>query len=121
VSVDFVGLMPPKLNVPLIVLGTSNGEIVDLYNESYLRAVVIDERGLAFTFDSDKYSRIVVRFCSIRDLRVEQPPDWDPRESDQIDHLLLRPEGPWPRVVFKAGGLDYEFDCDALSLALEVD
>jgi hypothetical protein len=121
VTVDYVGMKPPEPNVPLIELVTSDGAIVDLYNESTLRAVVIDERGLAFEFISDKSSRIVVRFGGIRNLRVEQPPDWAPQESGQIEHLLIREEGPWPRVVFKAGGLDYEFDCGAICLTLEDD
>lgn len=120
-SVDFVGVKPPTPNVPLIELETSDGKVVDLYNESTLRAVVLDERGLAFEFTSEESSRIVVRFCSIRNLRVEQPPDWAPEESTQIEHLLVREEGPWPRVLFKAGGLDYEFDCGALCLAVERD
>jgi hypothetical protein len=117
--VDYVGVRPPELNVPLIELETDNGEIVDLYNESSLRRVVLDERGLAFEFISEKSSRIVVQFCAVRNLRVGQPPDWAPQESAQIEHLLIREEGPWPRVVFKAGGLDYEFDCGALWLTLE--
>jgi hypothetical protein len=121
VTVDFVGVKPPKPNVPLIELETSDGKIVDLYNESTLRTVVLDERGLAFEFTSEEPSSIVVRFCSIRNLRVEQPPDWAPEESTQIEHLLVREEGPWPRVVFKAGGLEYEFDCSTLCLALERD
>jgi hypothetical protein len=121
VTVDYVGVKPPEPNVPLIELETSDGEIVDLYNESTLRRVVLDERGLAFEFISDKFSSIVVRFCAIRNLRIEQPPDWAPQESAQIEHLLIREEGPWPRVVFKAGGLDYEFDCGALCLTLEDD
>jgi hypothetical protein len=45
-----------------------------------------------------------------------QPPDWDVREAAQIDHLLIRHDGPWPRISFKAGGLEYEFDCDAVCL-----
>ena len=116
---DYVGVKPPQLNVPLIELETNDGKIVDLYNDASLRVVVLDERGLAFEFTSNRSSTIVVRFCAIRNLRVEQPPDWAPQESTQIEHLLIREEGPWPRVVFKAGGLDYEFDCGALCLTSE--
>jgi hypothetical protein len=115
---DFVGLKPPEMDVPLIELETSDGEVVDLYNENSLRAVVLDKDGLTFEFISDKSRRIVVRFRAIRNLRVEQPSDWAPEESAQIEHLLIRKDGPWPRVAFKAGGLDYEFDCCELCLAL---
>lgn len=118
---DYVGVKPPERNVPLIELEASDGEIVDLYNESTLRSVVLDERGLAFKFTTGKSGDVVVRFSAIRNLRVEQPSDWAPEESEQIEHLLIRDEGPWPRVAFKAGGLDYEFDCAALSLSMETD
>lgn len=117
-SMDFVGLKPPDMDVPLIELEMSDGQVVDLYNENSLRAVVLDERGLTFEFVSDQSRRVDVRFSAIRNLRVEQPPDWAPEESAQIEHLLIRKAGPWPRVVFKAGGLDYEFDCCELCLAL---
>jgi hypothetical protein len=115
-GVDYVGVKPPELNVPLIELQTRDGEIVDLYNESSLRAVVLDEHGLAFKFLWRESRDLVVGFSPIRNLRVEQPSDWTPEESVQIEHLLIRPEGPWPRVAFKAGGLDFEFDCDQLRL-----
>ena len=112
----FVGLKPPEMDVPLIELETTAGEVVDLYNENSLRASVIDVDGLAFEFSSDKLRLIVVRFREIRSLRVEQPPDWTPEEASQIEHLLIRRIGSWPRVVFKAGGLDYEFDCGEICL-----
>jgi hypothetical protein len=115
---DYVGVKPPELNVPLIELETSGGVVVDLYNESSLRAVVLDERGLTFKFLWRKSRELVVGFSAIRNLRVEQPSDWAPEESAQIEHLLIRPEGPWPEVVFKAGGLDFEFDCGQLSVGL---
>ena len=104
------------MDVPLIELETADGEVVDLYNENSLRAAVIDVDGLAFEFGSDKSSVIVVRFRAPRNLRVEQPSDWAPEEASQIEHLLIRRIGPWPRVVFKAGGLDYEFDCGEICL-----
>jgi hypothetical protein len=114
VTMDYVGVKPPELNVPLIELETNGGVVVDLYNESSLRAVVLDERGLTFKFLWRKSRELVVGFSAIRNLRVEQPSDWAPEESAQIEHLLIRPEGPWPGVVFKAGGLDFEFDCGQL-------
>jgi hypothetical protein len=116
--VKFVGLKPPEMDVPLIELETTAGEVLDLYNENSLRAVVFDADGLAFEFISDKARLTVLRFRAIRKLRVAQPPDWAPEESSQIEHLLIRRMGPWPRVVFKAGGLDYEFDCGEICLAV---
>ena len=113
---EYVGVKPPELNVPLIELETSDGEVVDLYNESSLRAVVLDERGLTFTFLWRESREVVVGFGGIRNLRVEQPLDWAPEEASQIEHLLIRPEGPWPRVAFKAGGFDFEFDCGQICL-----
>lgn len=115
---NFVGLKPPEMDVPLIELETTVGEVVDLYNENSLRATILDADGLAFEFISDKSNVTVVRFRAIRNLRVEQPSDWAPEESSQIEHLLIRRIGPWPRVVFKAGGLDYEFDCGEICLGV---
>jgi hypothetical protein len=106
------------MDVPLIELETTDGEVVDLYNENSLRATVLDADGLAFEFTSDESRVTVVRFRAIRNLRVEQPSDWASEESSQIEYLLIRRIGPWPRIVFKAGGLDYEFDCEEISLAV---
>lgn len=106
------------MDVPLIELETIAGEVVDLYNEYSLRAAVLDADGLAFEFISDNSRVAVVRFCAIRSLRVEQPSDWAPEEASQIEHLLIRRTGPWPRIVFKAGGLDYEFDCGEICLGV---
>jgi len=39
------------------------------------------------------------------------------QEASQIDHLLIRSEGAWPRFEFKAGGLRYEFDASVVILA----
>jgi hypothetical protein len=114
----FVGLKPPEMDVPLIELETTVGEVVDLYNDNSLRAVILDMEGLAFDFISDESREIVVRFRDIRNLKVEQPSDWAPEESSQIEHLLIRNVGPWPRVVFKAGGFDYEFDCGEICLVV---
>jgi hypothetical protein len=119
VSIDFVDLKPPELDVPLIELESTDGEIIDLYNEHSLRAVVLDERGLTFEFVSKHSRRVDVRFSAVRNLRVEQPADWVQEEATQIEHLLIRMEGPWPQVLFKAGGLEYEFDCSTLRLALD--
>lgn len=112
----YAGTRPPELDVPLIELETPDGRIVDLYNECSLRAVVFDRMGLAFEFAEFTGSTIRLLFSEVRGLRVEQPEDWMPQEADQIDHLLIRREGPFPQVVFKAGGLVYEFDADELSL-----
>lgn len=49
-----------------------------------------------------------------------QPHDWAEGEAEQIEHLLIRRSGPWPGVVFKAGGLEYEFDCVELRLIVEM-
>ena len=118
-TIGFVGLKPPEMDVPLIELETDAGQILDLYNEHSLRAVVLDERGLTFEFVSGQSRRVDLRFSAIRNLRVEQPADWAPEEATQIEHLLIRNEGPWPRVVFKAGGVEYEFDCSELCLLVE--
>jgi hypothetical protein len=121
-TVDFVGLRPPAMDVPVIELEPHSGRFVDLYNDCDLRAVVFISDRLAFEFLPNKSrlaeeSRsIVVLFRGIQNLRVEQPHDWAPEESSQIDHLLIRRPGPWPRVVFKAGGLEFEFDCAEMLL-----
>ena len=120
-TMEFDGLAPPEFNVPLIELEAVDGTSVDLYNESTLRGATFDADGLTFEFASDKVGRVALRFSALRGLRVEQPSDWDVRETAQIEHLLIRPEGPWPRVSFKAGGLEYEFDCDVLSLRVRAD
>lgn len=118
---EFIGLKPLAFNAPSIEIETPAGEIIDLYNESTLRRVVLDGWGLrfAFTSDLDDARHFVVGFRDIRDLRVMQPSDWAPEEAEQIEDLLLRPEGPWQRVVFKAGGFEYEFDCAAVHFMLD--
>lgn len=117
-GVNFVGLKMPPLNEPLIEVETIAGEVLDLYNESHLRRTVVDGEGLGFEFVGTGARAIVLRFRAVHNLRVEQPSDWAPEESTQIEHLLIRPVGPWPRVVFKAGGLTFEFDCGELCLQL---
>ncbi len=123
---NFVGLKPLETDVPLIELRSNSGDVFDLYNNSDLRAVVLAGNELAFEFilsgppEIPESRAIVVRFRAMRNLRVEQPPDWAPQESAQIEYLLIRRIGPWPRVVFKAGGLDYEFDCGEICLDLMV-
>jgi hypothetical protein len=92
------------------------GGSVDLYNECRLLAVVLKGSQIAFDFSTGTGGSVQVLFREIRGLRVEQPRDWAPGESDQIEHLLIRREGPWPRVVFNAGGLKYEFDAAELLL-----
>ena len=114
--ITFTGLKPPDLDVPIIELDTTEGGVVDLYNECRLVAVVIKGSQLGFDFLTSTGSSVRVLFRDVSRLRVEQPPDWAPGESDQIEHLLIRREGPWPRVNFKAGGLSYEFDAAELVL-----
>lgn len=111
----FEGVRAPALDAPLIELETPEGELVDLYNECLLESVALRGDVLVFAFVSvAEGTPIVLRFERVRDLRVLQPQDWVPQEASQIDHLLIRSEGPWRGVVFKAGGLEYEFDCAAL-------
>ena len=123
----FVGLKPLEMDKPLIEFETTAGEVLDLYNEHDLRSAVLDADGLAFEFVSTvsesfvpSHSHVVVlRFRGIRNLRVEQPSDWAPQEADQIEDLLIRRTiGPWPQLVFNAGGLDYEFDCEEICLSV---
>jgi hypothetical protein len=114
--IAFTGAKPPDLDVPLIELEATGGGVVDLYNECRLTTVVLEGSQLGFDFLTLTGSSVRVLFREISRLRVEQPPDWDPREADQIEHLLIRREGAWPRVVFKAGGLSYEFDATELVL-----
>lgn len=118
----FTGITEPPFNVPVIGLETPHGKVVDLYNESELRSVVRQRDELIFMFDpADGFgsSSTALRFTGVRDLRVTQPDDWDPREADQIEHLIIRPPGPWQRVVFRAGGLEYEFNSAELQVAVE--
>lgn len=103
---DYLGIRPPQTNVPLIELDAIDGESVDLYNEASLSKVCLDERSLAFEFLAADESRVVVRFHSVRDLRVGQAQGWDPREFLHLDHILIREEGPWPQVVVKPGSTD---------------
>jgi hypothetical protein len=109
-SISFVGIVPPRVDEPLIELEALDGTVLDLYNEGWLRSVRIDKGELIFAFDMSDDAGVSVRFGSVRNLRVSQPPDWAPEEADQMDHLLIRHEGASPRVRFVAGGLSYEFD-----------
>ena len=113
----FFGMKEPDFDVPLIEIETVEGQVVDLYNESDLRSVVRRGDELVFEFDpADGYGSLstMLRFIGVRELRIAQPEDWHPGEGDQIEHLLVRRPGHWPRIVFKAGGLDYEFNATEL-------
>lgn len=114
--ITFNGLKPPDLDVPVIELEATEGGVVDLYNECRLISVVFKGSQLCFDFLTRTSSSVRVLFRGVRGLRVEQPSDWAEGEADQIEHLLIRGEGPWPRVDFKAGGLSYEFDAAELAL-----
>ena len=113
----FHGVKTPALDIPLIELETPQGDLVDLYNDYHLESVVLRGDDLTFGFVSvSAGTPTEVRFSKVRELRVMQPKDWVPSEADQIDHLLVRPSGQRRRVTFKAGGLQYEFDCSMLTL-----
>jgi hypothetical protein len=114
--IAFTGLKQPDLDVPIIELTAPEGGSVDLYNECRLLAVMLKGSQLAFDFSTRTGGSVQVLFREIRGLRVEQPPDWHPGDSAQIEHLLIRREGAWPRVVFNAGGFTYEFDASELVL-----
>ena len=119
--ITFTGLKPPDLDVPVVELDATGGGVIDLYNECRLVAVVIKGAQLGFDFLTSTDSSVRVLFRDVTSLRVEQPSAWDPREANQIEHLLIRREGPWPRVNFKAGGLSYEFDAAELVLVTQTD
>lgn len=114
----FSGLKHPQMDVPLIELETPDGQVLDLYNDHSLSSLTIRADELTFEFASSDRGVVLVRFAGVRHLRVEQPADWDPGEASDIDHLLVRTSGPWRRIAFKAGGLEYEFDCDELLLVV---
>lgn len=115
--IQFKGVKAPPLNVPLIELETATGRLVDLYNECQLEAVVLRGGELTFSFVSDaEGTPIVLRFDGVQRLSVVQPEGWVPQEASQIEHLLIRSQGPWRELVLKAGGLEYEFDCATVIL-----
>jgi hypothetical protein len=116
-QIDYHGVKPPDLDTPLIELETDDDGVVDLYNDCRLRAATFDAEGLTFDFAAADGATIRLQFRGLERLRVEQPPDWVPQEAGQIDHLLIRREGPWPCFEFKAGGLRYEFDAAVVALA----
>lgn len=115
-SISFVGIVAPPLNTPLIDFEMPDGSSLDLYNDAWLRSAVIEQGTLTFVFEATDGSDVVVRFGAVRNLRATQPEDWVPEEADQIDHLLVRPDGQRPQVHFIAGGITYEFDASALSI-----
>jgi hypothetical protein len=111
----FSGIRDPQRDVPLIEVERSDGTLVDLYNECRLRSVVVSGDELSFNFVTlDETQTTRLRFLGFRHLSVVQPDDWAKGEADQIEHLLVRSSGPWSPIVFKAGGLEYEFDCAEL-------
>lgn len=115
-TVDYLGLQPPPLDEGVIELETLDGRIVDLYNESWLRSVVLGPAGLAFNFITADGGKIEVRFDAVRGLTVDQPADWVVQEFRQIERLLIRSPGPWPEIEFNANGMKYEFDAASLTL-----
>lgn len=116
-QIKYQGLTPPDLDTPLIEFETDDGCVVDHYNEWSLRSATFDADGLVFEFAGPDRGSLQLRFGGVQRLQVEQPPDWVPQQADQIDHLLIRREGPWPRFEFNAGGLRYEFDATVVALA----
>ena len=118
----FTGIRQPRLGAPNIEVETEDGQVVDLYNESHLRSVVRRGDELVFEFDAaDSYGTCdaVLQFRGVRKLRVSQPEDWHPGEANQIEDYLIREQGPWRRITFKAGGLHYEFDAAELRVTVE--
>ncbi len=116
---QFKGVMFPRLNTPLIELQTTGGETIDLYNNCLLESVSLRGEKLIFVFAWDgNQTPVLVQFDGVRCLRIFQPEGWVPQEASQIDHLLIRSEGPWSGIVFKAGGMEYEFDCSELELSI---
>jgi len=114
-DVKFSGIREPQTDVPIIEIERSDGHVVDLYNEHWLRSVVVCGDEISFEFVAADPAEITrLRFLEFRNLRVIQPDDWAKGEADQIEHLLVRSSGPWSRIVLKAGGLEYEFDCAEL-------
>lgn len=111
----FEGLSPVARNVPVIEI-EAGGEAIDLYNRCSFEEVTLAGEALTFRFRSETDQEIALKFGSVRRLTVSQPGDWDPREATQIEHLLLRDQGPWPEVEFNAGGLKYEFDAESLAV-----
>lgn len=110
-------MKPPQRDTPLIEVETIDGRVVDLYNEYRLRSTVMRGDELIFEFAAeDSAVTSLLRFFKVRELSVLQPEDWALEEADQIEHLLVRRTGPWRLIVFRAGGLEYEFDCAELRL-----
>jgi hypothetical protein len=106
-DVRFTGMKPPETDVPLIELQTTDGRVVDLYNEHWLHSGIVRGDELTFEFvAADPTVTAVLRFLKVRNLRVVQPEDWAQGEAEQIE--------------FKAGGLDYEFDCAEFRLETQV-
>lgn len=115
---EYVALQPLAHNVPLIEIQPEAGGALDLYNRHRLAEVVLAQASLTFGFEEvDTGDRVRLEFGEVRNLLLTQPDDWDPREADQIDHLLVRPPGEWRHVEFNAGGRIYEFDAARLSLS----
>lgn len=120
-DVKFSGMKAPATDLPLIEVETADGHVLDLYNEHWLHSAVIRGDELVFGFvAADPTVMTRLRFLGVRGLRVSQPEDWAQGEAEQIEHLLVRGGGPWPRIVFKAGGLEYEFDCAEVCLGTEM-
>ena len=110
----------PQRDVPLIEIEATTGQVVDLYNDFHLRSVVRQGDELAFEFNAVNQSlKAVLRFLEVRDLCVVQPEDWHPEEADQIEGYMVRKPGPWKHIVFKAGGLEYEFNAAELRVVVK--
>lgn len=115
----FFGLREPQLDVPVIEVETDDGVVVDLYNENDLRTVVLRGDDLAFEFKATNGQAVtVLEFRGIRGLSTVQPQDWHPGEANQFEHLLVRRTGHSPRIMFKAGGFEYEFSSEELCVTM---
>ena len=115
-SLVFVGVVAPPTNTPLIDFELLDGSLVDLYDDAWLRSVVVEQGALIFSFETTGGSDVAVRFGAVRNLRATQSEDWVLEEARQIDHFLIRPEGQRPGVYFIAGGITYEFDAAEVSV-----
>lgn len=116
IRVKFSGLEEPRLDSPEVEIMTIDGQLIDLYNDNFLHSVVRLGDNLAFEFESwpDRSIKTALWFLGVRDLTVTQPEDWHTGEAEQIEDFMIRGEGPWRQVVFKAGGLEYQFNSDEL-------
>ncbi|GII67027.1 hypothetical protein Skr01_71120 [Sphaerisporangium krabiense] len=124
---EFLGLDPWHDEGPVVDFSTPTG-IVDLHNNATVEQVIFAPREavlrILFRYAEDwrtidTEGRLVeLEFREVRDLRIAQAADYDPRSSTTLEGLVHRLEGPMSAFEVDMGDITCSLLAGALTLHL---